>query len=65
MAFVAPQGAPETAPLLQGTLIVVKDEHPEKVSSASVSGVPLKVTVCKFEQLAKADLLIKPILLIL
>ena len=50
VALVAPQGAPETAPSAQGTLIVVKLKQFENELFLMVVGVPSNVSEVKLEQ---------------
>lgn len=52
--MVAPQGAPDTAPSAQGTLIVLRMLQPEKAVLSIVVGVPLKVKVIRRVQLTNA-----------
>ena len=62
VAFVAPQGAPDTAPSAHGTLISVRFVQPLNAPDVMVVGVLLKVMEVRLVQLANAYLpmLVKP-----
>ena len=54
--MVAPQGAPDTAPSAQGTLIVLRLVQPSNASVAILDGVPSKVIDVKPVHPAKANI---------
>ena len=54
--MVAPQGAPDTAPSAQGTLIVLRLVHPSNAIVAILDGVPSKVIDAKPVQFEKANI---------